>query len=61
MASQGSYIKHIREKELILCKSFLRIGKVVKGEKKHQSDMRKENSQAILLMGMKNSKLNIRK
>ena len=47
----GSYIKHLREKELILHKLFLSLEKGVSKTKKPDNDiMRKEKSQAILLM-----------
>lgn len=62
MPSLGSYIKHLREKELILYKLVLRIEKRVSKTKKHDSNIiRKENSQPLLLMDMKNPKLNISK
>lgn len=62
MPSLGSYIKHLREKELILYKLVLRIEKRVSKTKKPDSNIiRKENSQPLLLMDMKNPKLNISK
>lgn len=53
MPSLGSYIRHLREKELILHKLFLRVEKRVSKTKKPDNNvMRKEKSQAILLMGI---------
>lgn len=52
------------EKELILHKLFLRIEKeIIKTEQKKcdSNTVRKENSQAFLLMAMENPKLNISK
>lgn len=63
MASLESYIKHLREKEVIVYKLFLKIIKeMIKTNKKLDGNIvRKENSQAVLLMDMESPKLNISK
>ena len=52
MPSLGSYIRHLREKELTLHKLFLRVEKRVSKTKKPDNDiMRKEKLQAIITHG----------